>query len=78
MGSPFIAKLIYNHYLCSMVHVPSAVALQRNSNPIDTSDGGVAAQSNSTLTINPLNTPGGGQYQCIGTVANSEVTINNL
>ena len=58
-----------------MVHVPSAVALQIYSNPIGTSDGRVAVQSNSTLTINPLYTHSDdGQYQCVGTV----VTISNL
>ena len=51
----------------------------RNGSPVDTSNSRVTVtmtQSNSTLTINPLHTSDGGQYQCIGTIVNNGTTFN--
>ena len=51
----------------------------KNGSPVDTSNSRVTVtmtQSNSTLTINPLYTSDGGQYQCIGTIVNNGATIN--
>ena len=51
----------------------------RNGSPVDTSNSRVTVtmtQSNSTLTINPLHTSDGGQYQCFGTIVNNGNNIN--
>ena len=57
----------------------SDFAWMRNGSPVDTSDSRVTiatTSTNSTLTINPLRTSDGGQYQCIRTVVGNGTAIN--
>ena len=51
----------------------------RNGSPVNTSDSRVtviSTSSNSTLTISPLRTSDGGQYQCIGIVMINGIPTN--
>ena len=73
MGSPVLAGTTQS-ITCSVV--PSTLQASffvwmRNGSPVNTSDSRVtvnSTSSNSTLTISPLRTSDGGQYQCMGTV----------
>ena len=73
MGSPILARTTRS-IACSVV--PSTVLASffvwmRNGSPVNNNDSRVtviSTSSNSTLTISPLSTSDGGQYQCIGTV----------
>ena len=62
--------------------VPVAFTWTRNGIPVDTSISRVIVtmtQNNSTLTINPLHTSDGGQYQCIvnsNTVSSDTIILN--
>ena len=80
MGSPLIAGT-NRSLLCSVDSSNvTFTAWLKNGSPINTSDSRVTvnstSQSTSTLTINPLRTSDGGQYQCMGTVVSNGTTIN--
>ena len=81
MGSPVLAGTTRS-ITCSVV--PSTVLASffvwmRNGSPVNTSDSRVtviSTSSNSTLTISPLGTSDGGQYQCMGTVMINGIPTN--
>ena len=80
MGSSLIAGAT-SSLLCLVEFntAPVTITWTRNGSPVDTSNSKVTvtmAQSNSTLTINPLHTSDGGQYQCIGTIVNNGTNFN--
>ena len=80
MGLPLIAGAT-SSLLCLVESNtgPVTITWTRNGSPVDTSNSRVIVtmtQSNSTLTINPLHTSDGGQYQCIGTIVNNTNTIS--
>ena len=81
MESPLIAGTSQS-LLCSMDSNSLPViytAWLMNGNPVNTSDSRVTVattSTNSTLTISPLRTSDGGQYQCIRTVVGNGTAIN--
>ena len=79
MGSPLIAGT-NRSLLCSVDSISLSIAWLKNGSPVNTSESRVTvtmpSQSTSTLTINPLRTSDGGQYQCMGTVVSNGNTIN--
>ena len=79
MGSPLIAGT-NRSLLCSVDSVPVTIAWLKNGSPVNASDKRVTvtmtSQNTSILTINPLHTSDGGQYQCMGTVVSNGTTIN--
>ena len=82
MGSPLIVGT-NRSLLCSANSstVPVTFIWMKNRILVNISDGRVTvnstSQSTSTLTINPLHTSDGGQYQCMGTVVSNGNTISN-
>ena len=78
MGSSLIAGAT-STLLCLVEFNTASVMFTwtRNGSPVNTSRVTVTmTQNNSTLTINPLHTSDGGQYQCIGTIVNNGTTFN--
>ena len=81
MGSPDLAGTTRS-LKCSVV--PSTLQASffvwmRNGSPVNTSDSRVtviSTSSDSTLTISPLRTSDGGQYQCMGTVMINGMSTN--
>ena len=78
MGSPLIAGTSRS-LLCFLDSSVTFTAWMRNGSPVNTSDSRVTVtmtSSNSTLTISPLCTSDGGQYQCMGSVRINGVPTN--
>ena len=78
MDSLKIAAGTTQSLICSVNPSASYITWMRNGIPVSNNSRVTVTmtQSNSTLTINPLHTSDGGQYQCIGTIVNNGTTIN--
>ena len=77
MGSPLIAGT--SRSLLCLLELYTTPITFICSSPVNTNNSRMTitmTQSTSTLTINPLHTSDGGQYQCMGTVVSNGNTIN--